>query len=331
MVADFAARVAKAATEDSDLVSTSAPETAPNTTQTTAQTSLSNVHNTNSANDANSQCNTGPPMPTQSIAGAGAGKTVSTIGSQLLGTCSNAGQIEPNTAKTTESKALQLPVKEFQPRSEIKSVTIEESSSPVVPPVVAVANKDPVSVQLTAPTANAETTTVTAEITEPEVVGSAAAGVGIAPEPTKRPESVNVSSSNVVQTSIAPYWSNITPPTQELPKPSATASSANLVPTREPFPNLSKATSNSPPRRKLNATELPSNTKEQKERKTREKSLGSRGTTPTPVHNQAADHHHHHQKPNGDAAGDKTEAEAHPRNEIQQKPADGEYSVIFSQ
>ncbi|XP_011251008.1 eukaryotic translation initiation factor 4 gamma 3 isoform X6 [Camponotus floridanus] len=318
VVADFAARVAKAATEDSDSVSTSAPETAPNTTQTTAQTSLSNIHNTNSANDANSQCNTGPPMPTQSIAGAGAGKTVSTIGSQLLGTCSNVGQIEPNTAKTTESKALQLPVKEFQPRSEIKSVTIEESSAPVVPPVVAVANKDPVSVQLTAPTANAETATVTAE-TEPEVVGPAAAGVGIAPEPTKP---VNVSSSNVIQTTIAPYWSNITP-TPELPKPSATASSANLVPTREPFPNLSKATSNSPPRRKLNATELPSNTKEQKERKTREKSLGSRGTTPTPVHNQAADHHHHHQKPNGDAAGDKTEAEAHPKNEVQQKPADG--------
>lgn len=325
MIADFAARVAKAATEESDSVSTSAPETAPNTTQTTAQTSLSNVHNTNSANDANSQCNTGPPMPTQSLAGAGAGKTVSTIGSQLLGTCSNVGQIEPNTAKTTESKALQLPVKEFQPRSEVKSVTIEESSSPVVPPMVAVANKDPVSVQLTsAPTANTETaSTVTAEITEaesPEAVGPAAAGVVIGPEPTTK--SLNVSSSNVIQTSIAPYWSNITP-TQELPKPSATASSANLVPTREPFPNLSKATSNSPPRRKLNATELPSNTKEQKERKTREKSLGSRGTTPTPVHNQAADHHHH-QKPNGDATGDKTETEAHPRNEIQQKPADGE-------
>ncbi|XP_070158177.1 eukaryotic translation initiation factor 4 gamma isoform X3 [Polyergus mexicanus] len=321
MIADFAARVAKAATEESDSVSTSAPETAPNTTQTTAQTSLSNVHNTNSANDANSQCNTGPPMPTQSIAGAGAGKTVSTIGSQLLGTCSNVGQIEPNMAKTTESKALQLPVKEFQPRSEvIKSVTIEESPSPVVPPVVAVANKDPVSVQLTAPIANTETATVTAEITEPEAVESAAAGVCIGPEPTTKP--VNVSSSNVIQTSIPPYWGNVNP-IQELPKPSATASSANLVPTREPFPNLSKATSNSPPRRKLNATELPSNTKEQKERKTREKSLGSRGTTPTPVHNQAVDHHHHHQKPNGDAAGDKTEAEAHPRNDIQQKPADG--------
>ncbi|KAL6431458.1 hypothetical protein ACFW04_007220 [Cataglyphis niger] len=315
VIADFAARVAKAATEESDSVSTSAPETAPNTTQTTAQTSLSNVHNTNSANDANSQCNTGPPMPTQSIAGAGAGKTVSTIGSQLLGTSSNVGQIEPNTAKTTESKALQLPVKEFQPRSEVKSVTIEES--PVVPSVIAVANKDPVSVQLTAPTANTETATVTAEITEPEAVGSAAAGVGIGPEPTKP---VNVSSSNIIQASIAPYWSNVNP-TQELPKPSATASSVNLVPTREPFPNLSKATSNSPPRRKLNATELPSNTKEQKERKTREKSLGSRGTTPTPV--QTAEHHHHHQKANGDAAGDKTETEAHPRNEIQQKPADG--------
>lgn len=322
MIADFAARVAKAATEESDSVSTSAPETAP-TTQTTAQTA-SLVHTHNSANDvSNSQCNTGPPsMSTQ--AGAGAGKTVSTIGSQLLGTSSNtAGHIEPNTAKTTDPKALQLPAKEFQPRSEAKSVTIEESSSPVVPPIAAVANKDPVSVQLiSAPTANTETATAAAEIVEPEtVVGSAAtAGASVGPEPTTK--SLNVSTSNAIQTSIAPYWSNITS-TQEPPKPSATASSVNLVPTREPFPNLSKATSNSPPRRKLNATELPSNTKEQKERKTREKSLGSRGTTPTPVHNQAADHHHHHQKPNGDAA-DKTETEAHPRNEIQQKPADGE-------
>ncbi|KYN03904.1 Eukaryotic translation initiation factor 4 gamma 3 [Cyphomyrmex costatus] len=288
VIADFAARVAKAATEGSDTVSTSAPEAAPNTIQTTAQTSLSNIQ-TNSANDTNSRCSSSPPMA-KNIAGAGASKTVPTINSQSsLGTCSNATQSDSNVTKT-ESKTLQLPVKEFQPRSEIKSVTIEESS-PVVSSVVAVANKDTISVQLTAPTANTETTAVTATVmaeTESETVG--------------------------VTSAVA----------AETPKPSATASSANPVPTREPFPNLaSKTSSNSPPRRKPNATELPSNTKEQKERKTREKSLGSRGTTPTPVvHNQAADHHH--QKTNGDAAGDKTEAEVvHPRNEIQQKPSDG--------
>ncbi|XP_018394240.1 PREDICTED: eukaryotic translation initiation factor 4 gamma 3 isoform X2 [Cyphomyrmex costatus] len=325
VIADFAARVAKAATEGSDTVSTSAPEAAPNTIQTTAQTSLSNIQ-TNSANDTNSRCSSSPPMA-KNIAGAGASKTVPTINSQSsLGTCSNATQSDSNVTKT-ESKTLQLPVKEFQPRSEIKSVTIEESS-PVVSSVVAVANKDTISVQLTAPTANTETTAVTATVmaeTESETVGVtsavAAVGVGTASGTGSEITKHLNASSNVVQTPATPYWSNVT---QETPKPSATASSANPVPTREPFPNLaSKTSSNSPPRRKPNATELPSNTKEQKERKTREKSLGSRGTTPTPVvHNQAADHHH--QKTNGDAAGDKTEAEVvHPRNEIQQKPSDG--------
>ncbi|KAL6260894.1 hypothetical protein P5V15_008422 [Pogonomyrmex californicus] len=339
VIADFAARVAKAATEESDTVSTSASETASNIIQTTAQTSLSNVQ-INSANETISQYSNSSPMPSKNIASAGAGKTVPTINSQSLGACSNAAQIDSSATKT-ESKALQLPVKEFQPRNEIKSVTIEESS-PVVPGVVAVANKDTVSVQLTAPIANTETTAVTATVTtetEPEVVGTigtvAATGIGTGsgtstgtgtgigigvgsgsgPEATK---SLNAS-SNVVQTPVTPYWSNVT---QEVPKPSAIASSTNAVPTKEPFPNLSKTSSNSPPRRKPNATELPSNTKEQKERKTREKSLGSRGATPTPVHNQATDHHH--QKTNGDAAGDKTETEVvHPRNEIQQKSSDG--------
>lgn len=338
MIADFAARVAKAATEGSDTVSTSASETASNTIQTTAQTSLSNIQ-TNSANDANSQCSSSPPMTIKNIAGAGAGKTVPTISSQSLGTCSNAMQIDPNATKT-ESKALQLPVKEFQPRSEIKSVTIEESS-PVVSSVVAVTNKDTVSVQLTAPTI--ETTVATATATTeseseatgaPGVVAAAIVGVGIGsgtgivsgPEATK---SLNTSPI-VIQPSppIAQHWNNMS---QEIiPKiiPSATASSTNPVPTREPFPNLSKNSSNSPPRRKPNATELPSNTKEQKERKTREKSLGSQGATPTPVHNQAADHHH--QKTNGDAAGDKMETEVvHPRNEIQQKSSDGECCDLF--
>ncbi|XP_012530181.1 eukaryotic translation initiation factor 4 gamma 3 isoform X2 [Monomorium pharaonis] len=354
VIADFAARVAKAATEGSDTVSMSASETTLNTMQTTAQTSLSNIQ-TNSSNDVNSPCSSSPPM-TKTIAGAGAGagtgtgtgtgKTVPTISSQSsLGACSNATtQVDPNASKTeskAELKALQLPVKEFQPRNEIKSgVTIEESSPVVSSPVIAVANKDTVSVQLTASTTNIETSAVTAVMMTAETEGSEAAGAtgapvpgvgvetgtgigtGLGPEGTKH---LNAS-SNVIQTPVTtPYWSNVT---QEIPKPSATASSVNPIPIREPFPNLSKTSSNSPPRRKPNATELPSNTKEQKERKTREKSLGSRGATPTPVYSQAtASTADHHQKTNGDAAGDKMVMEAEmvvqPRNEIQQKPSDG--------
>ncbi|XP_011331702.1 eukaryotic translation initiation factor 4 gamma 3 isoform X2 [Ooceraea biroi] len=315
VIADFAARVAKAATEESNSVS----ETTTNTPQATTQM-LSSTQ-TNLTKDTNSQCNTEPPTPTRNIADAG--NIVSTINSQSLDTSSNTAQVTDSVATKTESKTLQFPVKEFQPRSEVKNVTIEESLS--VPPVVPVANKESVPVQLTATTTTTETTkTVTAE-SEPEAAGAAtgvATSAGTGSATTEAPtKSVNAS-SNMIQTPITPYWSNIT---QEHMKPSATATSANSVPVREPFPNLSAkttaASSNSPPRRKSNATELPSNTKEQKERKTREKSLGSRGTTPTPVY--SSQDHHHHQKANGDATGEKSETEVLPRNEIQQKPSDG--------
>lgn len=257
------------------------------------------------------------------------------------------------TAKA-EPKALQFPVKEFQPRNEPKNATVEESSS--VSPVVVmppVANKDsaaPVPVQLHTANATTETSkTATTESEQPEGAGAAAgvatpAGTGFATTttigavttsteaaPTK--SVANASSANMIQTPMTPYWANIG---QEHAKPSTTAPSANSVPVREPFHNLSAKTSsaaapsNSPPRRKSNATELPSNTKEQKDRKTREKSLGSsRGTTPTPVYSNQDHHHHHHQKANGDATGDKTEQpEVLPRNEIQQKPSDGKYDTL---
>ncbi|KAK9303150.1 hypothetical protein QLX08_005097 [Tetragonisca angustula] len=120
----------------------------------------------------------------------------------------------------------------------------------------------------------------------------------------------------------------------EIPKPSTTAPSANPVPAREPFPNLfNKNSSNSPPRRKsqtythnqqpaasavVSTTEIPSSAKEQKEKKTREKSLSSRGTTPTPAHNQTD----HHLKTNGDITVEKLDSES-TRTDIQQKSSDG--------
>jgi len=325
MIADFAARVAKAATEEFNSVSTSnVSETASNTSQAAVQT-LSNTPQTNTK-DTNNQCNTGPPTPTRSIADTG--NILSTINSQSLGTSSNTAQVAELGAAKTESKALQFPVKEFQPRSEVKNATIEESSN--VPPVVSVANKDTIPVQFTAITVTDITKTVTAE-SEPEVAGTA----GIATSSATRSTTIEAStksinaSSNMIQTPVTPFWANIT---QEYTKPSTTASTTNSVPIREPFPNLSAKTittsSNSPPRRKTNATELPSNTKEQKERKTREKSLGSRGTTPTPIYSNQD--HHHHQKANGDATSEKLETDMLPRNETQQqKPSDGKYNTSF--
>lgn len=337
MIADFAARVAKAATEESDsgsTVSASASDTTANTSQTVTAQSLSNVQN-NSTNGANSQYNASSPSSTQNVAGG----VVSAINSQSLGT-SNKAQVDSTVTKT-ESKPLQLPVKEFQPRSEVKSTTIEESSA-VVPAVAAVASKDTVPASTTnagAVTATAAATTATivtaAAETQPEAVGSG---------PIMSSEVAKISanaSPNVTQTAVTTsHWSvpsvNVG---QDIAKPSATAPCANPVPAREPFPNLSaKNSSNSPPRRKSqnhahsqpNATELPSSAKEQKgDRKTREKSLSSRGgaASSTPVHNQQADHHH--QKANGDAVGQKAETESLPRNEAQQKPADSEYSMQF--
>lgn len=334
VIADFAARVAKAATEESDsgsTVSANASDTTANTSQTaTAQSLLSNVQN-NSSNGANSQYNASSTSSTQNVAGG----VVSAINSQSLGT--NKAQVDSTVSKT-ESKPLQLPVKEFQPRSEVKNTTIEESST-VVPAVVAVASKDTVP----ASTANAGTVTATAAATTATTTITATAetqpeAVGSGPGPIMSSEVAKSSSNaspNVTQTAVTTSHWNVPNVNvgQDIAKPSAIAPAANPVPAREPFPNQSaKNTSSSPPRRKSqnhahsqpNATELPSSAKEPKgDRKTREKSLSSRGgatASSTPVHNQQTEHHH--QKANGDAVGQKAETETLPRNEVQQKPAD---------
>ncbi|XP_076621218.1 eukaryotic translation initiation factor 4 gamma isoform X1 [Colletes latitarsis] len=286
--ADFAARVAKTlvkvATEEpssDSTVSTSVPNTP--ATQNVTQ-SLSNSQ-TNSNNDVNSQCSTS--SPTQNT------PNVTELCSQSLGTSSNVAQVDSSAVKT-ESKPLQITVKEFHPRGEIKSVVIEEPP-PAVPRNV---NKDDISAQLSAMT-----------VTEVE-----AKSTSTSPTVTQAPVPlVTVPSTNV----------------PEVPKPSVTAPSANPAPAREQFPNLSsKNSSSSPPRRKSQthvhnqptaATELHSSAKEQKEKKTREKSLSSRGATPTPAHNQSD----HHPKANGDATGEKPEPES-TRNEVQQqKSSDG--------
>ncbi|XP_076181960.1 eukaryotic translation initiation factor 4 gamma isoform X3 [Ptiloglossa arizonensis] len=282
--ADFAARVAKVATEESSSDST-VPTSVPNTptTQNVTQ-SLSNSQ-TNSNNDVNSQCSTSSPTSNTS--------NITALCSQSLGTPSTVAQVDSSAVKM-ESKPLQIPLKEFQPRGEIKNVVIEEPPSAVPRNV----NKDDISAQLSVMT-----------VTEVEVKStSTSPTVTQVPVPLVTTPSTNV---------------------PEVPKPSVTAPSANPVPAREPFPNLSsKNSSSSPPRRKSQThthnqptatMELHPNAKEQKEKKTREKSLSSRGTTPTPAHNQAD----HHPKANGDATGDKPESES-ARNEVQQqKTSDG--------
>lgn len=294
--ADFAARVAKTlvkvATEESNSDST-VPTCVPNTsTSQNVTQSLSNSQ-TNSTNDVNNQCSTSSPT-TQNVPNATA------LCSQSLGTTSNVSQID-SCAMKTESKPLQIPVKEFQPRSDSKSGVIEELPLAISRNV----NKDDISAQLPA-----------MNVTEVEVKSTSATSI-------------------VTQTSIVTIPSTNVP---EVPKPSTTAPSANPVPAREPFPNLSnKNSSSSPPRRKSQththnqstatatisaaATELPSSAKEQKDKKTREKSLSSRGTTPTPAHNQTD----HHLKTNGDASGDKPESDPVRTEVQQQKSSDGKF------
>lgn len=296
--ADFAARVAKTlvkvATEESNSDST-VPTCVPNTsTSQNVTQSLSNSQ-TNSTNDVNNQCSTSSPT-TQNV------PNVTALCSQSLGTTSNVSQID-SCAMKTESKPLQIPVKEFQPRSDSKSGVIEELPLAISRNV----NKDDISAQLPAMI-----------VTEVEVKSTSATSI-------------------VTQTSV-PIVTIPSTNVPEAPKPSTTAPNANPVPAREPFPNLSnKNSSSSPPRRKSQthahnqstaiatisaaATELPSSAKEQKDKKTREKSLSSRGTTPTPAHNQTD----HHLKSNGDASGDKPESDP-VRTEIQQqKSSDGKF------
>ncbi|XP_076664476.1 eukaryotic translation initiation factor 4 gamma isoform X6 [Andrena cerasifolii] len=297
--ADFAARVAKTlakvVTEESSSDSTVSASVPSTATTQNLTQSLANSETANSTNDANSQCSTS--SSTQNI------PNVSALCSQSLGTASNVAQIEPSAVKT-ESKPLQIPVKEFQPRSETKAVVIEEPLPPAALPRNV--NKDDISAQLSAMT-----------VTEVEVKSTSA--------------SPTVTQTPVIPPVTAPSTTNV----PEVPKPSATAPSANPVPAREPFPNLSsKNLSSSPPRRKSQThahnqqpaaaaaaavTELHSSAKEPKEKKTREKSLNSRCVAATPAHNQTD----HHPKANGDAIGDKPDPEP-PRNEVQQqKSSDG--------
>ena len=299
MQADFAARVAKTlvkvATEESSSDSTVPTCQNTSTTQNITQ-SLSNSQ-TNSTNDVNNQCINSPT--TQNV------PNVTALCSQSLGTANNASQID-SCAMKTESKPLQIPVKEFQPRSESKSVVIEEPPLTVCRNV----NKDDISAQLPA------------MITEVEVKNMCATPI-------------------ITQTSV-PIVTAPSTNAPEIPKPSTTAPSANPVPAREPFPNLfNKNSSSSPPRRKsqiythnqqpaasvvVSTIELPSSAKEQKEKKTREKSLSSRGTTPTPAHNQAD----HHLKTNGDITAEKLESESTRTEMQQQKSSDGKFLQTYS-
>ncbi|XP_043800132.1 eukaryotic translation initiation factor 4 gamma 3-like isoform X6 [Apis laboriosa] len=157
--------------------------------------------------------------------------------------------------------------------------------------------------------------------------------------PVTEVEVKNTSATPIITQTSIPIVTIPSTNVPEVPKPSTTAPSVNPVPARDPFPNFpnlsNKNSSSSPPRRKsqththnqpvataavsTGATELPSSAKEQKEKKAREKSLNSRGTTPTPTHNQTD----HHLKANGDATGDKPESEP-VRSEVQQqKSSDG--------
>ncbi|XP_076249202.1 eukaryotic translation initiation factor 4 gamma [Calliopsis andreniformis] len=338
--ADFAAQVAKTlvkvVTEESSSDSTVSASVSNTTTTQNVTQSLANSQTINSTNDANSQCSSS--SPTQNV------PNVTALCNQPLGATSNVAAQVDSSAVKTESKPLQIPVKEFQPRSETKNVVIEEPPSTASRNV----NKDDISAQLSAMT-----------VTEVEVKNTSA--------------SPTVTQTSVVTPVIAPSITNV----PEVPKPSATAPSANPGPAKEPFPSLSsKNSSSSPPRRKsqthahnqqpaaaavaaaattTTATtivcaptppvatttvtttvasaviaavtvataaatpEVHTSAKEQKEKKTREKSLNSRGATPTPAHNQID----HHPKANGDAIGDKPEPEP-PRNEVQQqKSSDG--------
>ncbi|XP_046742557.1 eukaryotic translation initiation factor 4 gamma 3-like isoform X2 [Diprion similis] len=276
MIADFAARVAKAANDESDSGSP-APSSAPETpTSQNTPPILPNLVQPNPEIDNNSQCNTGPPTPTQSI------PNVPTPSSQSLVSSNTTVQIDLCPVKPKEHKPLQLPVREFQPRNEIKILPEEPQPIPVV------INQEIISSQLPVPV----------PIPEPEPP------VAFVPPPSI-PEASNISATVQSSSIIA----------TEAVSNTATAPNSNSVPSKEEFPTLDpKISTNSPARRKSHnqghsqtvahpvSEASPPVPKEQKERKLSERNLNSRGTTPTPVQNQSD---HHHPKPNGDTISEK--------------------------
>ena len=293
--------VAKAAANDQSSdssVATSAPESP---TSQNASQSLPNLKvQTNSNTDTNSQSNTGPPSPTQNLPGA------FTPNSQSLATSSNPAQLDSCPVKV-ESKPLQPSIKEFQPRGTDKTVVVTEELQSQTSSAASLSNKDKIPTQTPAAAVPASDVEVKSTIL-PQVTSQ-----------TQVPSTTP--SSNI----------------PDLPLPSAAALGANPVPTKDPFPNLvNKNKSSSPPRRKSqnpppNAITIPEmpplhkESKEQKERKANEKNNSSRGTTPTPAHNQPE---HIHQKTNGET-GDKTETETLPKNDAPQKTSDGEFVQMF--
>ncbi|XP_012257845.2 eukaryotic translation initiation factor 4 gamma 3-like isoform X1 [Athalia rosae] len=295
MIADFLARVTKAAYEVSDSDSP-APASAPETpTSQNASQTLPNIKiQTNPEIDNNSLCNTGPTTPTQSI------PSVQPFSSQSLVSSNTAVQVDSCPTKPKEHKPLQLSVKEFQPRSEIKIVAEEPQPIPVV------INQEIISSQLPAP----------APIPVPE------------PEPVASVLPSSISQTSNIPTTIAS--STIVP--TDVPSSAVISANSNPVPSKDDFPTLEcKAPLSSPARRKPHnqgqsqpiaqpASEVPpSAPKEPKERKLSERNLNSRGTTPTPIQNQLD---HQQTKPNGDTIGEKIEkhdAEPISKNDQQQQ------------
>ncbi|XP_024939403.1 eukaryotic translation initiation factor 4 gamma 1 isoform X9 [Cephus cinctus] len=332
VVAEFAARVAKVAAEDTksgspvpasiseatvttagsigssnssanvvtsiSVTNTAATSTASSPASQNASQSPQNLKvQSNQNNDTNSNlCNISSPMPTQSIP-----SVTTPLSSQSLGTSSNALPVEAYPAKT-ESKPLHSNVKEFHPRSETKHVIVpEEYKAPTLLP-----SKDNVPAQ----TATSSAQKVTEVDVSPTTVDATSTGV---PQATAVP--ANLPIPNVAEVPSVPV----------APVAVAATSASTVVPVREPFPSLaSKNSSSSPPRRKTQSqsavaalVDLPPSGKEQKERKTSEKS--SRGATPTPAYQPE-----HHEKANGETSVEKQESDVPAnKNDAQQKTADG--------
>ncbi|XP_051166301.1 eukaryotic translation initiation factor 4 gamma 3-like isoform X2 [Leptopilina boulardi] len=326
VIADFAAMVAKAATESSSdsPVASSAPESP--SSQITSQ-SLSNLKvQTNST--TNSQSNTGPPTPTQqTLPGA------LTSHSQSLGTSSNAAQLESCPVKV-DSKPLQPLIKEFQPRG---IDTMKIVTTPVAEQFHVQTNSSATAVSSSVTTAAAvATTTITNK--DNNKIPTQPPGVSVVNVPASE---VELKNTNLPQaTPIPSSTSSSNNPDVLIPSTTAVgANNNNPVPTKDPFPNLvnkNKSSSSPPSRRKYQNPNIPPNaitipempplikeSKEQRERKANEKNANSRGTTPTPVHNQPE---HFHQKTNGETS-DKSEIETLPKNETQQKTLDGKSAM----
>lgn len=303
IAADFASRVAKAASESGDNPpSTSAQEHNITTPIPSAATpSIANVKPQLNSNKepSNTQCNNAPVTPIQSIVPQ---SPITDNQSTAQETC----QVK------VEAKPV-APVAKEWPRNDTKQQTVFQDEHQTPP----LTNKDNIPSPQSSPIPPLAAT-------ESEAKSSTSQGVATVPVPppteTTAPPSARESFSSTKTTTSSPPRRKSHQQQQSAAQVVATATTASDSYAATAAATAVPAVTPVVPTPVLSAPVC--EPRREQERKLSEKSAGSRGTTPTPISNQT-EQQQHLQK-NGETVGDKSE-----EIKADQKSPDGEFLFYF--